>query len=224
MEENITFKQKLINAAANIRLMMQSDRRILFGVIGIGILVVIFVIVAFFSLSRKQESTLVTTQTPSSSTAPSARENITAKQKIPATLSLVLVDSKKVIKVNDLITFTIVGDSADQQVRGYDAVFKFDPTRVSFVSDKNLLPSLQYMRRIRGNWILITSTQPIGKTNAISFSKTKLTDITFKATAAGAAYFPMSYIPDSFNDSNLIDTSSNDMLSSATGIVVQIVP
>jgi len=224
MEENIPFKQKLINAAVNIRLMMQSDRRILFGVIGIGILVVVFIIIAFMSFSSSKKAALVTTQTPSNVTTTNRNTPSVAKQKISATLSLVLTEPKKVYKVHDLITFTIVGDSADQQVRGYDAAFKFDPTRVSFVSDKNLLPSLQYMRRIRGNWILITSTQPIGKTNAISFSKTKLTDITFKATAAGAAYFPMSYIPDSYNDSNLIDTASNDMLSSATGIVVQIVP
>ncbi len=223
-QNNISLKQKLGNAFSNIKFMMQSDRRILVGVIGLGMLVVLFVIVTFFSLSRKQESTLVTTQTPSSSTAPSARKNITAKQKIQATLSLVLVDPKKVIKVNDLITFTIVGDSGGQQVRGYDAAFKFDPSIVSFVSEKNLYPSFDYQRRLRGNWVIVTSTQPLSSAKKAVFSKVPFMGITFKALKSGVAYFPMSYIPDSYNDSNLIDTASNDMLSSATGIVVQIVP
>ncbi len=225
MEENISLQQKLGNAMTNIRMMMSSDKRVLFAMIGVGVLVLVFIVLAVMSFSSSSKSSTVTTQTPSGfSSLLHQRSSSVIKQKIPATLSLVLSDTKKVYKVGDTITFSIVGDSAGAQVKGYDAVFKFDSGKVQFVSEKNLYPLFPYRRRILGNWVIITGVQPFSKTTKNIFSKTPLMGITFKATAPGVAYFPVSYIPDSTNDSNLIDTASNDMLSSATGIVVQIFP
>lgn len=212
MEQNISLKEKLMNTLANLGQMMSSDRRVFFSIIGVGILVVVFIIIAVMSFSRSQSETTLTSQTPSVSTPTSRRVSSTVKQKIPATISLVLTNPKKAYKVNDLITFTIVGDTGGQQIRGYDAVFKFDPARVSFVSEKNLYPSFNYRRRIRNNWMIVTATQPLSSAKKSTFSKTPLMGMTFKALKPGAAYFPISYIPDSFSDSNLIDTKSNDML------------
>lgn len=223
MEENTTIQKKIQNALVNLKQQMQADRRIFLGVIGVGVLVGIFLVVAVFSFSRKEDQELQIAETPFS-TGVSQKRRSSSKPKIPATLSLVAADPKKIYKVNDIITLTVIGDTGGQQIRGYDVGFKFDPTKVSFASEKNLLPKMQYIRRIRGKWVILTATQPLEATNSLTLSKTKLMEVTFKATASGNAYFPLSYIPDSFNDSNLISTSSNDILTNVAGIVIRIQP
>lgn len=227
MEENtnISLLEKLKNAIENIKQMMQSDKRVFFGVIGMGVLVLVFLIIVSISLffSRKGIST---TETPNTAIAPNSNNSLipTSKPKIPTYLSLVITNAPKTYKVNDTITFTVVGDSGGQQVRGYDAVFKYDPRKVSFVSEKNLYSPFAYRKRIRGDWVIVTGIQPQTSAKKTIFSKTPLMSVSFKAIAPGTAYFPLSYVPDSFNDSNLIDTNSNDMLSKGEGITIQIMP
>lgn len=223
---NTTLKQKLMNAFTNIKALMQSDKRIFFGVIGIGVLVIIFsffVVTSLFRSSQIDES-LVTEQSPlPDSSTQKKNAEIKKKTVTDATLSLVLKDpNKKTYRVGETIGLYIVGNTQGKAIRGYDAVFKFEPSKVSFGTQKDLFPSFQYMRRTRGNWILVTGTQPLDSKKTISLQNTKLMELTFTAKSAGTASFPMSYIPNSYGDSNFIDAQSNDILSNATGIVVRI--
>lgn len=226
MEENRTFsiREKLGNAFSNIQQAFVSDKKVTFVVIGVGILLVLFFVVLLVSFSRsKTLESLVTTQTPVTSSTQNSRKRMTSPPKLPATLTMVASGEKKNYKVGDLITFTIVGDSNGTQIRGYDAVFKFDSTKVSFVSEKNLYTAFTYQKRLRPDWVIITAAESISAIKKSVFYKTPLMGMTFKALAPGIAYFPFSYIPDSFNDSNLINTTSNDMLSNAIGISIQII-
>jgi hypothetical protein len=225
MEENnnTTLVEKMKSAINNIRQMMLSDKRVFSVVAGITVLVVVFIILLSVSVFAPRKRT-VTTDTPNTTVTQNSRRSIipTSKPKIPTYLSLVLSNPQKTYKVNDTITFTIMGDSGGQQLRGYDAVFKFDRRKVSFINEKNLYPSFDYRRRIRGDWVIITSTESLSSKKKTAIFKTPLMKVSFKAVAPGTAYFPMSYIPDSFNDSNLIGINSNDMLTKADGISVQI--
>jgi hypothetical protein len=222
-ENNPTIQQKIQNMLNNIQLMVRADRRLLFLIIGVTVLVLIFIVMMVISFSNSKKG-MVTTETPNTTIVSTSKRSIipTSKPKIPTSLSLVLVNPQKIYKVNDTITFTVVGDSEKQQLRGYDAVFKFDRRKVSFVNEKNLYPSFDYRRRIRGDWVIITSTESLSSAKKTIFSKTPLMRVSFKAVAPGIAYFPMSFIPDSFSDSNLIGIDSNDMLTKADGIIVQI--
>jgi len=226
MEENITIKQKLINAFVNIKALMQSDKRVFFGVLGIGLLVIVFIIVVVVSFSySEKKNDLVTQQTPLS-VLQQKQKKFPNPRKITrtATLSLVLKDpNKKTYRVGENIGLYIIGNTEGQAIRGYDAVFKFDPNKVSFGTQSDLFPSFQYMQRTRGNWILVTGTQPLDSKKTITLQSTKLLELTFTAKSIGNAFFPMSYISDSYGDSNLIDAQSNDILSNATGIVVRII-
>jgi hypothetical protein len=219
-DQKLSVLQKITGIFGNIGAKMASDKRIAILLIGSIVLVIIFIFVAFSFFSKKA-NLIQTSSLPPDVEVPANRLQIT-KKTIPAMLSLVLKNKKKSYKVNEEIVFYILADTGGQTIRGYDAVFKYDPQLVSFVSVKNLFSSFDYQQRMRGEWFMISGVQKLQSTASVVLKNTNLIELHFKVIQPGVAYFPLSFVDGRLSDSNLIDTKSNDILTDVSGLGILI--
>lgn len=224
MEPKLSLQDKIKNTFSHGKTIVQSDKRLLLLLIICIILLLLFFVAAIAYFSGKTTQTITTSQPPEVG-APSRQsfQPATAKKTIPTRLSLQVRGNKKSFHVGDEIVFLVVGDTGGQAIRGYDAVFRFDKNIVSYASEKDLFPTFAYVIRPRGSWIMISGEQKIESQKDTVLKNRNLMEIRFKAEKAGVAYFPMSFVVDRLSDSNLIDTKSNDILTSVSGVIVQII-
>jgi hypothetical protein len=224
-DQKVTIQQKIANVAANIRMLMQSNPKVFFGILGCVVLSIVFIITGalFFSHQVSNDTTNALPPEVSTSGNSSLPSLPSFRKTTPAVLSLVLKDKKKSYHVNDQITLLLIGETNGQTIRGYDAVFKFDKNIVSYISSKNLFSSFAYQIRPTGNWLMVTGAQSMDSHTTKTFKNQNLMIIHFKAVKPGVAYFPMSFVEGRLSDSNLIDEKSHDILTSVHGLTVRII-
>ncbi|QQG44208.1 MAG: hypothetical protein HYW86_05110 [Candidatus Roizmanbacteria bacterium] len=180
------------------------------------LLVILLIAVAFFIYKKnlvKNEGAV------STSIAPSVAPSIAL---VKGSLTLLPNPSKKPLVAGETIYLNVSADSSNSSITGYDVVVKYDPSVVSYVSQKNLLSDFQVFAQNDNGKLSLTGIKKISVTSTVTFQNTVISELTFKALKSGKASFEIEFLPGSKKDSNLIDDKNNDVLGTVNGVEITV--
>jgi hypothetical protein len=207
----------------NTFLQLFGDRRIVV-LVGAGLLLVVVLFILSATLFNQKfgdpsgKRGKGTDAKKSQATSPDLKKLQETK---PGRMSIKLKDGRSSFKVGETITFFLSIDSAGIPVVGFDGAVSFNSGLVSFQNQKNLLKDYKHFRRATNEWVLLTAVRDIDK-KASKFDGTSVMEFSFKAEKEGNTIFNLSLVPGSFQDSNLVNEASEDILGDVTGVGVRI--
>lgn len=115
----------------------------------------------------------------------------------------------------------LVADSAGEVVSGYDAVIIADPKLVQIKEVKNLVDDFDFFKTTRKDGISLTAIKKLDSASKLQFSQTPLAEIIIAPTAQakeiGRVEIQLQYNPGATDDSNIVSTSTKDVLGVVLG-------
>jgi hypothetical protein len=206
----------------NTFLPLFGDRRIVLLIAGLLLVVVLFILsVTLFNqkfgdpLGKRGKDT---DTKKSQATSPDLKKLQETKS---GRMSIKLKDAKSAFKIGDTVTLVLNINSSGTPVVGFDGAVKYSSEFVSFQNQKNLLSDYKHFRKSTNEWVLLTAVRDIDK-KAAKFDGTSVMEFSFKAEKEGKANFSLSLVPGSFQDSNLINEKSEDILGDVSGVSISI--
>lgn len=150
----------------------------------------------------------------------------------PAPLTGILGMQVKTAKTayvkGDVVVLTVSADSKGDQITGYDAVLRYDPTLLKVDKVASLVEGIDMYQTdtaadVPGlNDLVVTGIQSISQEDPFTFTNSPIAEVTFVVLKAGSANVDMVFIPNHTADSNLMNTQTQDILSEVQGITLQI--
>ncbi len=120
------------------------------------------------------------------------------------------------------ITVQVYGDSADEEITGYDLVLQFDPKIVKYTANKAQFADFQSFVAQKEGAVSITAVKKLNAITPSVFKNSLVHEFTFQAVAPGNTSITFDYVPGSKKESNLMNTKSEDILGSMTAVPVSV--
>lgn len=120
-----------------------------------------------------------------SATSTIKEEKMIIPTETPTVGSLLLSKGFESAKNNDNFTVTVLANSGQKNIVGYDLILYYDPLAVKFVEAKSLLPDFQIYSYDRGNYIVVTAVKGLQNQSQSVFSENKILTFTFIAKKTG---------------------------------------
>lgn len=131
-------------------------------------------------------------------------------------------DGKNIYTTSEQINLVVYASSDEKSITGYDIVINYDPKKVKFISNNNLLSNFQIFPYDGKGKVMLTGIKKISSNVSSSFADTILGEIVFQPLASGNISFLPEFIPGSKKDSNLIDSENKEVLGKVEGVSITI--
>lgn len=182
--------------------MYMSARQIIILFIVLTVLSIGIIVMSRQNVKRQETNVVV----PTSTTAPVRSNNPRG--------SLTLRDTGRssVFKKGDTIPLTVIADSFQMPIVGYDVVVQYDPDTVAYKNVNNLQKEFDVVPAVQANRVILTGIKKLEIKEGTKFSSTPLAELTFEATSEGPAAFSIVFEKGKTNDSNLMTDTNEDIL------------
>lgn len=127
-------------------------------------------------------------------------------------------DGKNTYAVSEQINLVVYASSDEKSITGYDVVINYDPKKVKFIINNNLLSNFQIFPYDGKGKFMLTGIKNISSNVSSVFVNTALTEIVFQPLVSGNISFLPEFIPGSKKDSNLIDGGNKEVLGKVEGV------
>lgn len=137
--------------------------------------------------------------------------------------SMKIQASKTSFAMSEKIPVSVVASSDGKAVTAFDTVIEYDPQFLTLTERKP--PPLQdfsYFGKNSTTLISVSAVQKVDSTAQVKFDNTTLFELEFTPKKPGKTVLKIIYMPGSTSESNLIDSSSEDILSQAAGVEITI--
>ena len=198
---------------------VQSTSKVVFlGIGSVIIIIVLIVLIVSFARNRVQRARhMVST----------GAEQSQLTDEITGRIGLSVKGSKDTFRRGDTVTLFVYADSQGQEITGYDAVLKYDPTQVTFVSVKSVIDGMDIYEtedelEDGTSELIITGIQSLSQGDPFVFDNTALAEVTFTMADRGPLDIDVVYEPGSQRESNLITSSNQDILSTVVGATLEV--
>lgn len=144
------------------------------------------------------------------------------QNQIPLNSVIEITSPKNNYPLSETIPISIKASSATSIVTGFDVLIEYDPQFLTILNKKS--PPLEDFIYYGQNTDKTIQVSAVAKPNSKDqiFENTTLFDLELKPVKSGKTTLKLIYLPNATNDSNIIDTSSNDILGSARGLELQL--
>ncbi|KXK11179.1 MAG: Cohesin domain protein [Microgenomates bacterium OLB23] len=135
--------------------------------------------------------------------------------------------AKQSYRKGDIVTMTVTADSKGDKITGYDAVLRYDPSVLKVHNVLSLVEGMDiYQTDIPAeatgyNDLVVTGIQSISQPEPYVFAQSPLVEVSFSVLKAGNASVELVFSPNHTTDSNLMNTQTQDILSSVQGVTLQ---
>ena len=142
-------------------------------------------------------------------------------------LGLSIKGGESEVTKGSAVTVFIYADSYKAEASGYDAVIHYDPDQLVFDEVTSLIDTMEIFKTqdildSGDEELMISGVKEIGKEDSYVFDNTALAEITFTATGSGPVSINLAYDGDSTIDSNLFDSTVQDILTDVEGVQLTI--
>lgn len=137
-------------------------------------------------------------------------------------LRLSPVSANSTISLGQPITVKLMASSFEQDIVGYDAVVTYDPAFVEFRSATSSHADFKIVEKDQNGTLYITGVKDFAKQKKTVFDRTEIATITFIAARAGSATFDLAYAAGQTDESNLMNTDTQDVLEYVAGTTIKI--
>lgn len=124
---------------------------------------------------------------------------------------LTMSTNQQVVTVGTTFTVSIVADTQNQFVSGYDAVVGYDPKIATYVSTTNVDPNFSVYEKASDTSVAVTGVKKSPSTHA-QFRGEPIVTLTFRARAVGNTGIVISYVPGSTLQSNIYNEKTINIL------------
>ncbi len=145
---------------------------------------------------------------------------------ITGTFGMVTKDGKTAYRKGDTMTVVVAADSKGDKITGYDAVLRYDPLLMTLDKVTSLVEGMDLYQtetpsEEQGRTdLVVTGIQSVGQQDPFIFSNTALVEVSFVIKQASAAGVQLVFEPGQTTDSNLMNTQTQDILSSVGNITI----
>jgi hypothetical protein len=137
--------------------------------------------------------------------------------------SMNLNTSKTVYTLSEKVTLKAVANSQGTPISAFDVAVSFDSEFLSLTAKKSpTLPDFTYYGSNTGEIMRISAVHNPTSTSDQVFNNTTLFEFEFTPKKIGRTSLKIVFIPNSTNESNLIDKDSNEILETASGTEIEI--
>ena len=146
---------------------------------------------------------------------------------VTGTMDVAQKTQKATFKRGETVSFIISADSKGDTITGYDAVLRYDPQLLTFSKATSLVEGMDLFQtdepsEVSGkSELVVTAIQSISQKDPFIFSRTPLAEVSFVVKKAGTVPVEMVFAPGHTTDSNLMNTQTQDILSSVAGITIE---
>lgn len=151
-------------------------------------------------------------------------DNVPLSQMVSPTVALpkgpymYLGSDKQTYAAGDEVLVRVVVNSQQTPIAGYDAVITFDPQYVTYQDSKSVSNNFSLYAQPNGGSTSLTGMRPLNE-SPLAVNE-GVAEVRYRVIKTGKVVFGLKYSPGSTADSNLIDSSSKDILSSVNGTEV----
>lgn len=196
----------------------KSSRVVLLSIGSLVIISIIIVVIIGFARNRVQKAR--------HAIAPRI-EQTQEQDTITGRIGLSPKGSSVQYRKGQTVTIFVYADSQEQEITGYDAVLRYDTTQVKFENVKSVLEGMDVYETEdavseEASELIITGIQSISQSEPFVFNNTALAEVTFTTLANGPIDIDVVYEPGSQRESNLITSRNQDILSTVTGITLDV--
>lgn len=184
--------------------------------VALGIIVLVVAFIVGLAKSRISNNTVQKTET-------------TDAMKEPETglLGLSTQGGKTSYKKGDEITVLAYANSHSSKVTGYDIVIHYDPNLISFNDVKSMQNGVDLLdtdlELDNGmHELIVTGVQSLSQKESFVFDGTQIAELTFTAIGTGTFDMKPIYEKGSNRESNLLDDSTNEILSGVEGVTLEL--
>ena len=137
--------------------------------------------------------------------------------------SMQIKTAKTSFTLSEKIPVSVVGNSSGNAITAFDAVIEYDPQFLT-ISEKKKPPlgDFIYYGKNTNTLISVSGVQKAESNTLLKLDNTTLFELEFTPKKAGKTVLKIIYMPGSAGESNLIDSSSRDILSQTTGVEMTI--
>lgn len=151
---------------------------------------------------------------------PTPKPNAFVEPEKGGMLTLRDADRSAVFRKGERIPLTVIADSSQQPIVGYDVVIQFDPDTVIYREAVNRQDDFQLLPAAQKNRVILTGTKKLDIKAGTVFNSAILADLTFEATSEGPAAFSIVYEKGKTNDSNLMTETNEDILGKTQSDII----
>lgn len=137
-------------------------------------------------------------------------------------LELIAADGKSVYTHGEDVVIMVYADSAKYPVIGYDMVFDRGATDMKLESAESLVEGFTIFSNTENDFVSITGLQDDLGDKEFIFQNEPVARLVFKPQTTGAQELKFRFAVGETSDSNLVSTSTADVLGKAKGITVYV--
>lgn len=183
--------------------------------IALAVVVVVVIFVARFAKSRISNNTVQKAET-----------NI-VKEPETGLIGLSTQGGKTTYKKGDEIAVLAYANSHSSKVTGYDIVIHYDPRLISYNDVKSMQNGVDLLdtdlELDNGmHELIVTGVQSLSQKEPFVFDGTQIAELTFTAIGTGTFDMKPIYEKGSNRESNLLDDSTNEILSGVEGVTLEL--
>lgn len=131
-------------------------------------------------------------------------------------------ENRSVFAIDEEIALTLYADSAGQAIGGYDVVFSIGQEDATLVSVESLIPEFQLSTNDMNGNITMHGVKDFAATSEYVFQGEPIVTVTFLPKRSGEIAFNFAFEEGVTSDSNLVKTSTEDVLGMVTGFTAYI--
>jgi len=137
--------------------------------------------------------------------------------------SMLIKTTKSVFKQTEIIPVTVIASSGESAITAFDTVIEYDSEFLT-VTKKNPPPlkEFDYYGKNDEQLIKVSAVRKVDGNSTQTFNNTILFDIEFTPKKKGKTVLKIIYMPGATNDSSLLNSASQDILSRAQGLEITI--
>lgn len=129
---------------------------------------------------------------------------------------MTLERNKEIYSEGEEVIVKVYANSKQIPITGYDAVITYDPQLVTYEDAKTVTDAFSlYTQPDKNGATSLTGMRPLN--DSPTAVDQVVAEVRYKVKKSGKIAFALKYTPGSTADSNLIDTSSKDVLTAVTG-------
>ncbi len=183
--------------------------------IALGVVVLVVIFVAGLAKSRISNNTVQKTETD------------TMKEPETGLIGLSTQGGKTTYNKGDEITVLAYANSHSSKVTGYDIVIHYDPHLISYNDVKSMQNGVDLLdtdlELDNGmHELIVTGVQSLSQKEPFMFDGTQIAELTFTAIGTGTFDMKPIYEKGSNRESNLLDDSTNEILSGVEGVTLEL--
>lgn len=162
-----------------------------------------------------------------------ARRRPTAVPLRKGTLTLSVKNEKGSYQAGERVTIVVSAESDERSISGYDVTLSYDSSKVTFSNMKNMQDDFQtFVKKSAVSPVVLTAVKKLETSTDSVFYQTSLAEFSFivksgiflnqPSLSTQSASFDLGFVPGSTQDSNLIDTASEDILGKVSGVAITV--